>query len=144
MNEFTIRETLPTLNEVISAERSNRYVGANLRKKSEQLITRYIEDAKLRGTLKPVREPCEIIIEHHEANRRKDADNLQIRAKMILDSLVRSEILIDDNRRHVRNVIHTIYDSDEDYVRVLIVKNVKISFDYEVENEVRPEAMQNV
>lgn len=129
MNEFTIKETLPTLNEVISAERSNRYVGANLRKKSENLITRYILEAKRRGTLKPVTKPCEIIIEHHEANRRKDADNLQIRAKMILDAMVRNGILVDDNRRHVRNVVHMIYDSKVDYVRVLIVKNVNISFD---------------
>ena len=100
MNYFTIPKTLPTLNEVVNSERTNRYKAASERKKTEQMIAVFISLAVKQGTLRPVKEPYEVIIEHYEKYKRKDADNLEIRAKFILDSLVQCGILENDSRKY--------------------------------------------
>lgn len=118
--EFIINEKLPSLNQVISSNRANRYAGAKLKKDIETLIGWSIKKA----ALKPITNPCVINIEWHEATKRRDVDNIHSSVKFILDALVKNGILINDSRKHVKQIYHQIVDDNENYVVVKIFEGV--------------------
>ena len=109
---FTVNGKLPSLNEVIAKNRTNKYAGAKYKKDIETFIITMIKTAQRAGTIKPINEPCEIYIYWNEQTKRRDVDNIQSAQKFILDALVRSGILIDDCRKYVRQIYHVIQDSD--------------------------------
>ncbi len=119
-NGFTIHAKLPSLNEVINKDRSNRFAGAVYKRDTEKVISRYIQSALKTGELKPVSEPCTIRIDWYEKTRRRDVDNIQSSQKFILDALVNNGILHDDGRKYVTQIYHRIFDSDKDKVSVMI------------------------
>ena len=77
-NGFTIHAKLPSLNEVINKDRTNRFAGATYKKNTEKVISRYIAKALETGELKPVSEPCAVRIDWHEKTKRRDVDNIQM------------------------------------------------------------------
>ncbi len=91
--KFTIRGTLPGLNELIEAERRNRYAGAALKKQSESVVMHAARSlGKMRFT-----EPVYIVYHWYEPNRRRDKDNISsFGRKVIQDALVKSKILQND------------------------------------------------
>lgn len=120
MNTFTIKAKLPSLNDVIDKNRSNRYGGNKFKQDIETVIGWAIKQALTMKTLKPVKNPCVIEIEWHEATKRRDVDNIQSSQKFILDAMVKNGILQNDNRRYVRQIYHEIIDDSDDYVVVKI------------------------
>ena len=105
IHKFTINAQLPSLNEVINANRGNRYKGSKQKKEIEELIGYEILFAKTRGTLKPVRNyPVKIKIDWHEATERRDLDNIVSAKKFILDALVKNGILKDDGQKFVKRI----------------------------------------
>lgn len=62
-----------------------------------------------------------VFIEWHEANRKRDVDNVQSSVKFILDALVVHKILPNDTRRWVDQVYHRVVDSDESGAVVYIM-----------------------
>ena len=125
MNGFTIHAKLPSLNEVIRKDRSNKFAGAVYKKDTEKIILRYIAKALETGELKPVSEPCVIRIDWYEKTKRRDVDNIQSSQKFILDALVNAGVLHDDGRKYVTQIYHRIFDSDKDKVSVTIETGVK-------------------
>ena len=119
-NGFTIHAKLPSLNEVINKDRSNRFAGANYKKSTEKVISRYIEKALLSGELKPVSVPCTVRIDWYEKTKRRDVDNVQSSQKFILDALVSNGVLPDDSRRYITQIYHRIIDGDENKVSVML------------------------
>ena len=119
-NTFIIEERLPSLNETIDKNRTNRYAGAKFKKSIEDMIGWSIKEALLKKTLTPVIKPCVIEIDWHEATKRRDADNIQSSLKFILDAMVKNNILQNDSRRYVRQIYHNIIDDEIDYVVVRI------------------------
>lgn len=117
---FKIEQRLPSMNELIAANRQNRYKGAKMKRETEEVIGQYIRIARLRGTIKPVSEPVEVYIEWHEKTKKRDADNVQSAQKFILDALQKQGILINDNRRYVKQIYHKIVDDTEDFVEVTL------------------------
>lgn len=117
---FWIFEKLPSLNEVIKENRTNRYSAAKKKKDIEQRIIAYIFDAVQRNTLGKIDKPCEIYITWYERTKRRDVDNIQSSQKFILDALQKSEILPNDNRKYVRQIHHTVVDDLHDSVEVEI------------------------
>lgn len=113
---FTIEGKLPSLNDVIAKNRTNRYVGADFKKKIETSIGWAIKKAKL----KPIETPCVIEIEWHEATKRRDVDNIHSSVKFILDALVKNGILKNDSRRYVKQIYHEVIDDTTDFVVVKI------------------------
>lgn len=91
--KFTIRGTLPGLNELIEAERRNRYAGAALKKQSESVVMHAARSlGKMRFT-----EPVYMVYHWYEPNRRRDKDNISsFGRKVIQDALVKSKILQND------------------------------------------------
>lgn len=118
---FTIKRKLPSLNDVIAKNRANRYFGAKFKADIEEAIGWDIKQALTKGTLKPVTEPCDILIDFYESTKRRDVDNIQSAQKFILDSMVKNGILKNDNRKWVKQIYHTIKDSSTDYVKVTIL-----------------------
>lgn len=119
MNEitFTIPFRLPSLNEVIEKNRANRYMGAKLKRETEDPIV-WLINSKRVPTITEY--PVVIEIEWHEASRKRDVDNIQSSQKFVLDAMVRSGMLHNDSRRYVSQVHHTVIDDKEDKVVVII------------------------
>ena len=94
---FTIQGQLANLNDYTKAYRTNKFAGANLKKKMEDIISLHI-----RSQLKDVklREPVYLIFEWFEPNRKRDLDNICFAKKFILDSLVKTEIIKGDSWRN--------------------------------------------
>lgn len=118
MNSFEIHGRLPSLNEVINVNRTNRYAGAKLKRDIENLICIAIRNAMQNGSLSTVNSPCIVCIQWCEKTRRRDADNIQSSQKFILDALVKCGILKNDSRKYVAQVYHQIVDGNENMVIV--------------------------
>lgn len=87
---FIISGRLPSLNEFISANRTNVHVGNKMKQDAQMIVTQYIPNMKI---TKPV------MIEYifYEPNRRRDLDNIASFAiKVIQDALVNKGSLIND------------------------------------------------
>lgn len=93
MVKFTIYGTLPSLNEFIDAERTNRQKGAYLKKQCEAIVMHAALSLGDWTTQKPVY----IVYHWYEKNRRRDKDNISsFGRKVIQDALVKSRYLKND------------------------------------------------
>ena len=119
---FTIEQRLPSLNELINADRINKYAGSKLKRETEELIGQYINVARYRGYIKPVDYPVILDIKWHERTKKRDCDNIHSGVKYILDAMQKTGIIKNDSRRYVKQIFHTVIDDERDYVEVLIVK----------------------
>lgn len=86
---------LPGCNEYIKANRSNRYIGAKMKRDAQDTIYYYIKD------LPTFTKPIKINFTWVEENKRRDLDNIAFAKKFILDALVQAGKLKDDNRNNV-------------------------------------------
>lgn len=94
--QFEIPFMLPGLNQVNAANRTNPYAGAKLKRDVDNGICGIIRSAGIQ----PVRYPCIVHMTFCEPGRR-DADNVESAKKFILDALVKSGIIVNDNPKHV-------------------------------------------
>lgn len=120
MNHFVIEQKLPSLNDVISKNRSNRMMGAKLKREVQDEILQYIQLAVLNGDLVPQKKRCTISITWHEKTKKRDVDNIQSAQKFVLDAMVDGGILEDDSRKYVAQIYHHIVDDERDFVEVYI------------------------
>lgn len=88
------------LNEYTKFNRTNKYAGAGAKKKEQQYIIWCIKEQL--GNLK-IDKPVEGKFIWIEENKRRDLDNVCFAKKFILDALVESGVLKDDNRKIVTN-----------------------------------------
>ena len=83
--KFTIRGTLPNLNDYITAERTNRYQAAAMKKQCESIV---IHAARSLGKWQADK-PVYMIYHWYEPNRRRDLDNISsFGRKVIQDALL--------------------------------------------------------
>ena len=91
--KFTIRGTLPGLNDYIAAERTSRYQAASMKKQCETIV---MHAARSLGKWQP-EGPVYMVYHWYEPNRRRDKDNISgFGRKVIQDALVRAKILRND------------------------------------------------
>lgn len=109
---------LPSLNEYVNACRSNPYVGAKMKKDSEELIGWFIKK------IAPFRNPVEVSFTWVEPNRRRDVDNIAFGKKFILDALVKNGVLEDDSQRYVR-ALSDSFKIGNDYMIILEIKEIE-------------------
>lgn len=95
---FTVRTHIPTLNEYIKAERSNRYIAAKLKAETQERLT---WELLPRPPKPPVESPQELDVVFVLADMRKDWDNVAFGLKFIQDALVEAEILKDDSPKYL-------------------------------------------
>ena len=85
---------MPSCNEYINACRSNKYLGAKMKRNIEEQIGIYINHL-------PRFKKVKINFLWIEGNKRRDLDGLCFAKKFILDALVKFGKLKDDNRKYV-------------------------------------------
>lgn len=96
---LTIPGKLHNLNDYISAERSNRYVGAQMKKADQNIIVHYAKK-QLKGV--SIERPVFMEYTWYEANRQRDKDNISsFGRKVIQDSLVRARVLRGDGWNYI-------------------------------------------
>lgn len=116
-----IKTKMLTLNKYINAERSNKMIAANIKRKTTNSIAlECIEEKPLKGMY-------DVEFIWYKANNREDHDNIAFCKKYILDGLKKAGIIKDDSPRHIRNFKDKfILDRDIDYLRCeVILKKVK-------------------
>jgi Holliday junction resolvase RusA-like endonuclease len=93
-----IEGSLVGLNEYTKACRTNKFAGAEMKKKSERIITYYInqqlKDVSIKGKAR-------LAFRWYEANKRRDLDNICFAKKFILDALVSNKIIETDGWKGV-------------------------------------------
>lgn len=116
--EFIIPVRLPSLNEVVAANRRNKYAGAKLKSDTEETIMTYVFTEQVL----PVEKPCIVHMLFEEATRKRDADNVESAKKFILDALVRARILKGDSPKYVvGSPSFTVYGKAGNQVKVTII-----------------------
>lgn len=96
--KLIIKGRLPGLNELIAAERTNRYMAAKLKRDAEELVI-WSAKASLRGKI-----PTPTIMHYLwvEPNRKRDKDNISsFGRKVIQDALVKAGYLPGDGWKHI-------------------------------------------
>lgn len=93
-----IQGSLPNLNDYTRACRSNKFAGAEMKRKAERIITYFIKQQ-----LKEVHIEGKARLEFrwYEPNSRRDLDNVCFAKKFILDALVNNEVIKTDNWKGV-------------------------------------------
>lgn len=127
---FTIHQRLPGLNEVIAANRTNKYAGAKLKKSTEEAICFEIIRAMRSGQLVPAGEHCcTVHIQWNEANMRRDADNIQSAQKFILDAMVKCGVIKNDSRKYISQIYHHINKAENSH------NSVEVALDWAAETQ---------
>lgn len=122
--KFRIDQRLPGMNELIGANRTNKYVGAKMKRETEETISYYILNAVNNGNLKPVKCACIINFDWCEQTRKRDVDNIQSSQKFVLDALQKTGIIPNDSQRYVQQTSHRVLHTESDYVIVTITETV--------------------
>lgn len=121
-NEFTIKQKLPSLNDVIEANRTNRFMGAKFKREIEEAIGWSIRSALTRKTLYKPKKAVIVRFTWTEPNRRRDCDNIASAKKFILDALVKMRVLENDTQKYVVG-FYDIFEIGKDYsVRVELIE----------------------
>lgn len=97
--KFEIPKRLPSFNEYMNINRYNKYAGAKIKRDEEMFIRTAIYEQL--GNIK-IEKPIIIHFTWVESNRKRDLDNIAFGKKFILDALVKSEIIPNDNPIYVR------------------------------------------
>lgn len=105
--KITLHYIPPNWNEYIKKERTNYYI-ANRLKQQEKEIVRY----ETIGQRYKGKYPVELIIKAHFKDKRMDIDNF--RSKGIIDGLVSSGVIENDNLTHIQKLtIIPVFDNQE-------------------------------
>ena len=122
--KFVIDQRLPSLNELIHANRTNKYRGSKLKKDTDDMISLYILNAVNNGKLKPIQGACTVSFDWCEKTKKRDVDNIQSSQKFVLDALQKTGIIPNDSQRYVQQTSHRVLHTDSDYVIVTLTEVV--------------------
>lgn len=110
---------LPSLNEYIEACRRNPHCGAKMKANTElQIIPQLAKMPK-------IDKPVHISFIWHEANKRRDKDNVAAGKKFILDSLQKAGKLINDNNDYIAGFTDRFEYGGKEYGCTLIIEGVR-------------------
>ena len=118
MIKVEINMKLPSLNEYVDVCRTNRYKASKFKKNLEDDIIMFT------NRLPRFKNPVRIHFHWIEANKRRDLDNICFAKKFILDALVKSGKLQDDNRKCVTAFLDTFEYGEETKV-ILEIEEVE-------------------
>ena len=108
---------LPCMNDLISADRRNRYVGAKLKKDTQNML---IPLMKMQSKGKKFEGRVLIEVKFFEVNRRRDEDNVISGLKFILDALQEAEIIKGDGQKYVHVLPEVFVDKNNPRIEIVI------------------------
>lgn len=104
--KFTIPGRLEGLNNYTAANRANYQAGGKMKKTNEDMIMWCIRQ-QLKGV--HIEKPVLIYYHRFEKDNRRDGDNiLSCATKFIQDSLTKTKVLQEDNRRCIPHFYHDV------------------------------------
>lgn len=112
--KFILQGKLPTLNEYIKAERTNRFMAAKLKKEATQSVAWQVK------RLKKISSPSYYTFEWYVKDSRTDSDNIAFACKFIFDGLQESGILDNDSFKNVIAIDHRFYVSKNERVEITV------------------------
>lgn len=109
--KFTIKGRLPSLNDYIDAERSDKYAGAKMKRQAEETV--------LWSVGKKIKFSNPVFIHYLwvEKDRRRDKDNICFAKKFIQDALVKAKVLKNDGWNEIAD-FKDDFDVDKDNPRI--------------------------
>ena len=114
---FIIPGRLPCMNDLIAANRLNKYAGAGVKKKTQRQIILILQP-QVQG--QRFTEKVNIRIEYYEKDMRRDEDNVMSAAKFILDALQDMDIILNDSRKYVHLTQEVFTDRDNPRIEITI------------------------
>lgn len=119
--ELVINGRLPGMNQWISAQNSNRYKGAQMKKDAQALCEWQIKQ-QLKGVR--INRPVKIHYIWYERNTRRDLDNVSgFGHKIIQDALVKCGVLKDDGWKDIQGFTDT-FAVDKENPRIVVMLEV--------------------
>ena len=109
-----IKLKLPSLNEYVNVCRRNPFEASRFKRETEDSIMYFT------NRLPVFKHPVFIHFHWMEKSRKRDLDNVAFAKKFILDALVRSGKLPDDNQKYVIGFMDTFETGKEDKVTITI------------------------
>ena len=106
---------LPCMNDLIAANRLNKYAGAGVKKKTQRQIVLILQ-TQVQG--RKFTEKVNIRIEYYEKDMRRDEDNVMSAAKFILDALQDIELIPNDNRKYVHLMQEVFTDRENPRIEI--------------------------
>lgn len=104
---------LENLNELISNNRTNKYIGATHKRKEMELIKYFLRD-----TPKIEKYPIKLNCIWHVKNINSDLDNKIL--KNVLDAMQEMKILENDNISHIQEINNKAIKGKKDYLEIEI------------------------
>lgn len=119
--KFTIIGRLDGLNTYTAANRMNYQKGGRMKRDNEETIIWSIRQ-QLRGI--HIESPVLIYYCFYEPNRKRDNDNiLSCASKFIQDSLVKTQVLQEDNQKHIPHFyFDTFVDKENPRIEVTLTE----------------------
>ena len=120
---FFVGGKFPTFNEIAcamtSSKRGHRGHAGTYGSMKKKLCT--LVANKTNTMTVPKLKDIDLRLEWHEKNRRRDPDNVASSVKFVLDGMVDSGVISNDNSTIVKKITHSfIYGSDEYGVKVTV------------------------
>lgn len=120
-NGFIIQGRLASLNEYIAQCRIHPQKGAKLKREQQEQVEYDILIAKSKKWLTSVNKAVIVHFYYEERKQNRDCDNVSsFCRKVVLDALVKMQILKNDNPKYVRGFIEKFYKSDVDRITVIL------------------------
>jgi Holliday junction resolvase RusA-like endonuclease len=118
---FTIKGRLNGLNDYTKACRSNRYAGAKMKEKNEDIVKIAAWHNSVNGIVVSFTGKVHITYKWYEQNKRRDLDNIAFAKKFIQDALVDMCVLKGDGWQHIVGFTDEFYiDKDNPRIEVII------------------------
>lgn len=114
MVTLTINGTLVNLNDYTKACRTNRYLGAEMKKRMESIVSSHIFQ-QLDGV--QFNEPVRLSFRWYEPNKKRDLDNICFAKKFVLDALVKNGVLVNDGWEWVKGFTDEFF-IDREFPRI--------------------------
>ena len=108
--QYTIYYKFTTLNAYISAERTNKYVGAKIKRVETEVVRLALLNKQ------PFKTPVRLKFTWLCKNKRIDPDNRAFAKKFVLDGMVKAHVLEDDTMRYITGFIDEFVISDKEGV----------------------------
>lgn len=113
--KLVIPGRLPCMNDLIAANRLNKYAGAGVKKKTQRQIILILQP-QVQG--QRFTEKVNIRIEYYEKDMRRDEDNVMSAAKFILDAMQDIELILNDSRKYVHLTQEVFTDRDNPRIEI--------------------------
>ncbi|WP_018659892.1 hypothetical protein [Allofustis seminis] len=118
IKKIIIPGEFPGMNQIIHANRTNRYAANHLKQKTDHHVKMYALKAMREGIVLD-KLPVNFTFIWYVKNRRKDKDNISSAVKFIFDGLVKAGLLENDGWEQVGNISHK-FDVDKKNPRIEI------------------------